>query len=268
MSSASQREAHLALVETDPILNTAVQLVGARKARKPIADLGSVRLPASMEEAYATQDAMAKLFGYPGGWKIGAADPEATPMFAPMPMPLGFLHTGDEMPDTFSRIRGVEAEIAFLLRKDLPIRDTFYSRDEVLEAIGSAHPVIEVLESAYTDPDTVPRLAMIADLQMNGGFVRGPAIRDWQSIDIAAEHLSVIIDGTVRWEGLGKNTAGPDLVRLVQYLANEGRYRTGGLQVGQWITTGSWMGKLFAGPGSSVEARFANFGTVAFSFEK
>ncbi len=268
MSSTAQREAHLALVENDRILNTAVQLVEARKTRKPIRDLAPERRPASMEEAYAIQDAMAKLLGYLGGWKVGAAGPDETPMFAPMPMQLGFLRSGDEMPKTYGRMRGVEAEVAFLLRKDLPIRDTFYTREEILEAIGSAHPVIEVLESAYIDPDAVPRLAMIADLQMNGGFVRGPAIHDWEAIDVGAEQLSVIIDGTVRWEGLGKNTNGPDLVRLVQYLANEGRYRTGGLQVGQWITTGSWMGKLAAGPGAAVEARFANFGTVAFSFKK
>jgi 2-keto-4-pentenoate hydratase len=268
MSSEAQREAHLALIETNPILNTAELLVQARKARKPIADLDATQQPASMEEAYAVQDAMAKLISYLGGWKVGAPRPDATPIFAPMPMGLGFIHSGETMPGKMSRIRGVEAEIAFLLRKDLPIRDTFYSREEIVEAIGSAHPVIEVLESAYTDPDAVSRLAMIADLQMHGGFVRGPAIRDWQSIDIAREDLWVVVDGTVRWEGVSTNTNGPDLVRLVQYLANEGRYRTGGLQVGQWITTGSWMGKLLVGPGATVEARFANFGTVAFSFDK
>ena len=268
MTSEPQREAHLALMETDPILNTAVRLVEARKKCKPITDITTIRQPASMEEAYAIQDAMAKMLGYLGGWKVGAVSPDATPLFAPMPMSLGFIHSGEEMPDTYSRIRGIEAEVAFLLRKDLPIRDTFYSREEILEAIGSAHAVVEVLESAYADPGAVPRIAMIADLQMNGGFVRGPASHSWQSIDIATEHLAVMVDGTVRWEGVCNNTNGPDLVRLVQYLANEGRYRTGGLQVGQWITTGSWMGNLAASPGAAVEVRFANFGTVAFTFEK
>ena len=139
---------------------------------------------------------------------------------------------------------------------------------EILEAIASAHPVIEVLESAFVVPEEAAHLAMVADLQMNGGFVHGPAVRDWQTIDIANEHLEIVIDGVVRWDGVGKNTNGPDLLRLLDYLVNEGQFRTGGLQVGQWITTGSWMGKLLAHGRSAVEVRFANFGGVAFSFGK
>lgn len=268
MAEGWQREAHLALIESNSILNTAELLVAVRKERNPIANLDAAMQPASLEESYAIQDAMAKLMGPVGGWKIGAPTSDAPPMFGPMPLHFGFIRSGETLPGKMSRMRGVEAEIGFLLRKDMPIRDTRYTRADILEAIGSVHPVIEVLESAYTDPDAVPKFTMVADLQMNGGFVHGAGTKDWQSIDIASEELEMVIDGTVRWEGVGKNTNGPDLLRLLEYLANEGQYRTGGLQVGQWITTGSWMGKLLISQGSSVEARFKHFGAVAFSFAK
>jgi len=269
MGAGWTRQAHDALRESERIQETANLLLNARRGLKPIADLDPALQPATLNEAYAVQDAMAERLGGPiGGWKVGAPRPDATPMFGPMPLNLGFLGSGQQMPGTSSRLRGIEAEIAFLLRKDLPRRDARYSREEILEAIGSAHPVIEVLESAFIAPDEASHLAMVADLQMNGGFVYGPACSDWQKIDIASEQLQVVIDGIVRWEGVGKNTNGPDLLRLVDYLVNEGQYRTGGLQVGQWITTGSWMGKLLAHGRSSVEVRFQHFGPVAFSFAK
>ncbi len=262
------KSAFAVLVESERTVQTAEVLLDARSTCRPMRDLDPALQPASLLEAYAVQNAMASRLGPIGGWKIGAPKPDATPMYGPMPQRLGFIRSGEVMPGEMSRLRGVEAEIGFLLQKDLPIREDRYSREEILEAIASAHPVIEVLESAFIAPEEAAHLAMVADLQMNGGFVHGPAIRDWQTIDIANEHLEIVIDGVVRWDGVGKNTNGPDLLRLLDYLVNEGQFRTGGLQVGQWITTGSWMGKLLAHGRSAVEVRFDHFGGVAFSFGK
>ncbi len=266
MAASWTREAHRALIESERIQQTAEVLLDARAGAKGLTGLDAALQPASLNEAYAVQDAMAARMGPIGGWKIGAPSPEATPMFGPMPLRNGFVKTGGEMKEP-RRLRGVEAEIGFLLRRDLPARATPYSREEILGAIGSVHPVIEVLESAFVAPDEAGQLAMVADLQMNGGFVHGPACEAWQSIDIAAEELEVVIDGVVRWSGAGKNTNGPDLLRLVDFLVNDAQWRTGGLEVGQWITTGSWMGKLLAMRRSSVEVRFAHFGTVACRFQ-
>ena len=63
------------------------------------------------------------------------------------------------------------------------------------------------------------------------------------------------------------NTAGTDLLRLVVWLANEGQARTGGLKRGDWITTGSWTGKLYGVQGSTVQVTFSHFGTVAITFD-
>ncbi len=268
MEAGWTKQAHEALKESPRIQQTADLLLEARQGGRPIVDLDPALQPAALNEAYAVQDALADRLGGPiGGWKVGAPRPDAEPMFGPMPLRLGFLGTGQQIKGK-SRLRGVEAEIAFLLRKDLPKRDARYSREEINEAIGSAHPVIEVLESAFIAPEEASHLAMVADLQMNGGFVYGPACAEWEQVDVANEQLEVVIDGIVRWQGKGENTNGPDLLRLVEYLANEGQFRTGGLQVGQWITTGSWMGKLLAHEQSSINVRFEHFGAVACSFAK
>jgi 2-keto-4-pentenoate hydratase len=203
--------------------------------------------------------------GAVGGWKVGAPTPEAPPLYAPMPLD-NFARSGDRIATPYRRMRGVEAEIAFLMGKDLPPRSTPYSRQEVVGAIASCHPAIELLESALLDPDAADRLSAIADLQSNGGFLYGAAVNGWQDFNFAEESAQMNVDGFVRVTN-GKNAAGGDLLRLVLWLANEAQGRTGGLLAGQWITTGSWTGKVLADSGSVATARFLNFGEVSVRFD-
>jgi 2-keto-4-pentenoate hydratase len=199
-----------------------------------------------------------------GGWKIGAPTPDATPSFAPMPA-MWITCSGCEMRGLMHRYRGVEAEIAFKMGADLPPREKPYTREEVMSAIASMHPAIEVLESALVDPAQASKLTSVADMAMHGGFVYGDAVPDWQSIDFAKESVTLAVDGSVRVERTGSNTAG-DLTRLLPWLANEGATRTEGLNKGDWITTGSWTGNTQANAGSAVDARFSTVGRAFFRF--
>ncbi len=122
------------------------------------------------------------------------------------------LHRGESVLGG-NRYRGLEAEIAFLMGKDLPPRETAYSRDEVIAAIASCHPAIEVLESGLVDPRNAAKLSMIGDLQMHGGFVYGPAYADWKNVDFLQEKVTLAVDGVVRVERTGSNTSG-DLMRI------------------------------------------------------
>ena len=131
--------------------------------------------------------------------------------------------------------------------------------------MASCHPAIEVLETAFRDPAKAAREAMLADLQMHGGFVYGPAVAGWQNIDFMQEGVSLAVDGVVRVERTGSNTSG-DLLKLLPWLANEGASRTGGLRAGQWITTGSWTGNTPADIGSTVTAEFSAAGRVDLRF--
>ena len=244
------------------LMDAANMLMDARRTKEPMLDLPEEMRPTSTAEAYAVQDMIAEAYGAIGGWKVGAPSAEATPMFAPMPAtgiaPSGTLIRG-------MRYRGLEAEVAFLLGSDLPARAEEYTREEVLAAVESCHPAIEVLESGLTDPMRAERMSMIADLQMHGAFVYGAAFPGWRDVDWRRETVTLAVDGMVRVERTGSNTAG-DLVRLLPWLANEGARRTGGLRAGQWITTGSWTGNTQAEVGSSVDAFFGTLGRVTVQF--
>ena len=245
------------------LLEAANTLLDARRTSTPLADLPPGLMPADQAEAYAMQDLLAQAYGEVGGWKVGAPTAEATPIFAPMPA-AWIVASGATLSSL--RYRGLEAEIAFLLGEDMPPRATPYTREEVVAAIASCHPAIEVLESGLTDPAAAPRLSMLADLQMHGGFVYGPACAEWKAIDFATEQVTLAVDGVIRVERTGSNTSG-NLMRLLPWLASEGAVRTGGLKRGQWITTGSWTGNIQGIAGSAVDAHFARAGSVSLRFE-
>ena len=245
-------------------MDAADMLLDARRTCKPIMDLPVDHRPTTMEEAYFVQDRMSWAYEAIGGWKIGAPSPDAVPSFAPMPA-AWMSCSGCEMRGLTHRYRGLEAEVAFLLGKDLPPRQTPYAREEVIGAIASCHPAIEILETALVDPTKASKLTAVADLALHGGFVFGDAVPNWQSIDFSQEGVTMTVDGTVRVEAKGSNTSG-DLLRLLPFLANEGSTRTEGLKKGDWITTGSWTGFTLACGGSTAEARFSTMGMAFLRF--
>ena len=266
VTPVSQHWQKLSSLENDRMRQAAELLLAARRDTQPIDELPEVLRPHTLDEAYALQDIIAQAMGPVGGWKVGAPSPEATPLFSPMPLLGGFASSGQTLAESSRRYRGIEAEIAFRLGKDLPPREQPYTREEVIDAIASAHPAIELLEPAFVDPDKVERFSAIGDLQMNGGFAYGPAFAGWQSADLTKESVIVTMDGVVRFEGTASNTAGTDLLRPVVWLANEAQHRTAGLKAGDWITTGSWCGKFTANAGSEVQVRFSTFGMVQIYF--
>ncbi len=252
------------------LTSAASLFVAARQTAKPITDLPSALKPASLEEASFVQDTMANIIhgGSSNGirsWKVGAPAPDATPLFGPM-ISAWIGEDASVLSEPRHRFRGLEAEIAFLIGQDLPPRETPYTRGDIIAGIASCHPAIEELEAGLADPTAVERFTMIADLQMHGAFIHGPAVHGWEQIDFARESVSLAIDGAVRVERTGSNTAGSDLLRLVLYLVNEGAGRTGGLQRGSWVTTGSWTGNTLASAGSAVDVRFSNAGHVSLRF--
>ena len=128
-------------VDRDRLHQAAELLLEARRTVQPIDDLPPGMAPRTLEEAYCIQDLMLQAIGKAGGWKVGAMTPDSTPFYAPMPVD-GFTTSGERIARQYRRLRGVEAEIAFLMGKDLPPRSTPYSRAELIDAIASCHPAV------------------------------------------------------------------------------------------------------------------------------
>ncbi len=228
----------------------------------PIATLPSELVPASAEEAYAAQTALAArlipTFGPIVGWKVGAPSPTAEPAAAPLladlvrPSPA---HFGSPR----LRLFGIEAEVAFRFGRTLLPRPEPYGESEVSAAIETIHPAIELVETRFERWQGPPGLAKLADIGSNGGFCFGPGSRDWRSLDLARPRVALEIDGKLIAERVGGNTAGHPTRTLVWLVNHTGRLGRG-ILAGDIVTTGSHTGIVFAGQGSRVVARVASLG--------
>ena len=226
--------------------------------------LPEVMRPQTEEQAYLIQRAimseLAKNGDAIGGWKVGSPGPDGPVNCAPLPA----VSIQDSPGSVSGSDRLVEAEVAVRIGHDLPLRDAPYGREEVLAAIASAHPAIEVLQSRYVDAGAVDPLSALADGLSHFGLVVGAAIPDWRALDLGGEQVRLIVDGAEAKTATG-NPAG-DMIRLVLWLANEGARWAGGLRAGQVVTTGSWTGKDPVPPGGEARVVFSRAGEAAVRF--
>ena len=238
-------------------------LSARRDPTQRLHSLPEVMRPKTEEQAYLIQRAIMAELGGIGGWKVGSPDPQGPMTCAPLPAD-GVQGSPGHVPEAVSQDRVVEAEIAVRIAHDLPPREAPYSQAEVLDAIASAHPAIEVLQSRYVDVDQVDKLSALADSLSHGGLVVGDPIPDWQGIDLGAEQVRLLVNGTEVKRGTA-NPAG-DMLRLVVWLANDGAHVAGGLRAGQVVTTGSWTGKDAVPAGGEARIVFTHAGEAAVRF--
>ena len=231
-------------------------LLRARDPAARLAALPEAMRPVDAPAAYAIQRAVSAELGPVGGWKVGAAGSDAPVSGAPMPQS-GIAEGPVALPATAI---AVEAEVAFRLGHDLPPRTAPYARQEIVAALATAHPAIEWLESRYVDVDVVDVLSQLADASTHGGFVWGPGVADWHALEFASIAVTLTVGDA---ELVRVGNPGGDMIRLVQWLADEGAVWAGGLRAGQFVTCGSWTGKTAARPGDAIRVRFAGLGGVA-----
>ena len=227
-----------------------------------LADLPEALRPADRTQAYAIQHLVAATYAGIGGWKVGASGPEAPPQCAPLPA-AGVVPSPATSPGA-NKLRAIEAEVSFRMATDLPPRATPYTREEVIAAIATAHPSIEILDSRFIDPDAVGPFTGLADSQSHGGFIYGVGKVDWHGIDFAAETVEQYVDGKLHMPHTG-NPCG-DMIRLMIWMANEGAVWAGGLKAGQFVTCGSWTGKSVVGEHAKVRVRFPSLGEAFFDY--
>ena len=225
--------------------------------------------PATLDEAYAVQDAVVQRLWIGGGetirgWKTGGPSAQATPIAAPIPASR-ILASPAELNGEDFHVIAVEAELAYMLRKDLPPREAPYGEAEASAAVASMHVAIEVCDSRLRDWRTADALWKLADMQMNAALVVGLPANDWQRIIPERQVAILEIDGRICAEKTGSHPYG-NPVRLLPWLANHCALRCGGLRAGDVVTTGAWTGMHFVAPGAEVLARFPGIGEARVRF--
>jgi 2-keto-4-pentenoate hydratase len=234
----------------------AESLLIARRERRLLDGLSAVAALTSIAEAHHVQDFTVAAMGGRGGWKVGAANPTAEPGVSALPRSL--------MRESPARFEG---EIAFRFARSLPTRETPYTRTEVLAAVATVHPAIEIVDSRYSEWRMRSPIEQAADLGNHGAFVLGAASRgvgaSVNQLELAAE---IRVNGERRVALVRGNTAG-DVQRLLTWLANHCASRGTPIEAGEVVTSGSCTGLIEVNAGDRVEAALAGLGIAEVFIE-
>jgi 2-keto-4-pentenoate hydratase len=229
--------------------------------------------PATRDDGYAIQAAMEDVMGETLiGWKI-AATSEAGQRHINVTGPMAgrllahrVIADGATVSLAANLMRVAEVEFAFRFGTDLPPRPAPYAVDEVLAAVATLHPVIEVPDSRYNDFTVVGAPQLIADNACAHVFMPGPAVDvDWRGIDLAAYAVSAVKNGAEVHRGVGANVLGDPRVALA-WLVNELSGLGIPVKAGQIVTTGTCVVPVAVGPGDAVEADLGAFGRLIVRF--
>lgn len=243
------------------------------RAGTKLAGLDPSCRPRDRAEGYAIQAESerasgGKLFG----WKI-AATSEAGQKHINVEGPMA----GRILPDTVipdggtasmagNMMRVAEPEFAFRMKTDLPPRASAYSVQEVLDAVGTLHPAIEIPDSRFADFVSAGAAQIIADNACAHLFVLGAATdANWRALDLVEARPVINLRGR-QYVGHGRNVLGDPRVALV-WLVNELRELALTLKQGEVVTTGTCHPPLPIQAGDVVEADFGSLGKVSVAFE-
>ena len=143
-----------------------------------------------------------------------------------------------------------------------------YSQEEVLEAVASLHPAVEVPDSRYHEFTRVGAAQLIADTACACWFVIGPPTQaDWRARDLVPHVVSAWKNGTVAATGSGANVLGDPRVALT-WLVNELRTFGEGVQAGQVVPTGTCVVPVSIAPGDRVRIDLGEFGSVEAGLQR
>jgi 2-keto-4-pentenoate hydratase len=210
----------------------------------------------SVAEALALQDQLVARSGKAvAGYKV-STDPAGMVMY-------GAIYADDchDSPATVSASRfpllGIEGEVAYRFTADLPSRVQAYER-AYLEPLLVPFPAIEIVDSRFESYQATPVLDRLVDRMSNGGMVLGAATGPRKTFEDV--HVTLTIDGTTKVHQDGGHSRGDPFLPALEFIRAQQQVRA--FTAGQFITTGTFTGLIFAHAGQRIEVAFSGLGVV------
>ncbi len=243
------------------------------RAGTKLANLDAPLRPRDRADGYAIQGEIEKYSaGNLFGWKIAAtseAGQKHINVDGPMAgriLPETIIPDGGTASMAGNEMRVAEPEFAFRMRAALPPRSSPYTVREVLDAVDTLHPAIEIPDSRFADFVSAGAAQIIADNACAHLFVLGaPTSANWRALDLVEEKPVITLRGE-QFIGHGKNVLGDPRVALT-WLANELRQLGVTLKAGEVVTTGTCHPPLPIEAGDAFEADFGSIGKVSVAFK-
>ncbi|MER9103157.1 hydratase [Mesorhizobium sp. M0848] len=247
-------------------------LVGHRDKGTRLDAIPEALRPQTRLEGYAIQShvmdrSVAPLFG----WKIAAtslAGQRHINVDGPMAGRLlaeKAVEVGGTVSLATSKMRVAEIEFAFRFGRELPPRPAPYEIAEVMEAVATLHPAIEIPDSRYDDFCAVGAPQLIADNACANLFVIGEAADDWRDVDLAKHPVVASVSGRPQHSGSGAAVLGDPRIALT-WIVNELSGLGIALQPGQVVITGTCVTPIGVEAGDEVIGDLGRFGSVSVRF--
>lgn len=235
----------------------AERIAGARHERRTLDPISAGRTAFTLDDAYRIQAELTRRRLERGesriGWKLGYTSQAMrhqmgvdTANFGPLTDAM-LVASGDDVAGRFTQPR-VEPEVALRFARDV---EPGADRVAVLDAVGSAHAALEIVDSVWTD-----YRFRIEDNTADGSSAAGVVIGAEIDLQrIADVEVRLLLDGTPVGHGWGRDASGhpaDGVVWLVEELAARGER----LVAGSIVITGGLTAAAALAPGSEICGAF------------
>lgn len=160
----------------------------------------------------------------------------------------------------------VEAEIAFVLGRDLDVPEEDLTPDLVRGAVDQAFPALEIVDSRIAGWD-ITFTDTVADNASSGRFVVGAEGRGLEELEPREVEMELAINDEVLSTGTGEACLG-DPLEALRWLAVQARRFGDPLRSGHLVLSGALGPFVPFAPGDRVEARISGFAPLRVEFVK
>jgi 2-keto-4-pentenoate hydratase len=249
----------------------AASFVRARLDARALPDFPDPRIPATLAEGYACQDAAIRRWPHPvAGWKVGYIGPERRdgsgedrvtgPIFADAiwrDMPGAAV----DFPVFAGGFAAVEAEYVFVLAADAPAQRTEWTPDAAAALVGALHIGVETAGSPLATINVLGPTVVASDFGNNAGLILGREIPDWnRQRDDALACETWIEDRCVGRGGVASIPGG--LLGAFAFALARCARRGLPLRAGMLVTTGAATGIHDIVAGQEATVRFGPWGEI------
>jgi 2-keto-4-pentenoate hydratase len=249
------------------------ELLGAYDSGVPIAPLRERALPlGDIDAAYAVQKEMTAHWLTQGrrlaGVKIGLTNKAVQSVFKVYQPDFGVLFADMAVPDGDTVDLGrliqprVEAEIAFVMKEDLPHKEV--TSVDVIRAVDHILPAIEIVDSRITGWD-ISIVDTVADNASSGLYTLGTTPTPLSKVDLRLCGMVLEHRGEPVSVGAGAACLGNPL-NAVTWLASTMARMGAPLRAGDVVLSGALGPMVPVTPGAIYEARVSGLGSVRVGF--
>lgn len=264
------------MTSEDAISAAVERLALAQETRVPCAAVRDLIGTDDLPAAYAVQQGLVqrRLAGGASvvGRKIGATSKAVQDQLGVDQPDFGYLLSDMDVSDhdpismrTLVQPR-VEAEVAFVLARDVDMAEDDITLEAVRDCVEVALPALEIVDSRIEGWD-IGFTDTVADNASSGLFVVGREGKPLDAIEPRDVEMSLTINGEVRSSGNGAACLG-DPLEALRWLAVQ-CYRFGDpLKAGHLVLSGALGPFVPFAPGDKVEASISGFDTLTAEFQE